>query len=117
MSRGREDTDKMVNGKLVGPDHLDQAFALLGFIMAELPLLVDPAELKIIDCHAGKPGLHTNWAVVYRGGIIKDRFATDAVAMLWVKSQLVDGDAVILRRHDTISDPWSGATDVSRSVH
>jgi hypothetical protein len=46
----------------------EQSFALLGFIMAELPLLVDPAELRIIDLHAGKPGLQAIMALIMAGG-------------------------------------------------
>jgi hypothetical protein len=55
---------------------------LLDTLMAELPLLVDPAELEVIDLHAGKRrGFHTNWALRYRGGIIKAGFEADAAGL------------------------------------
>jgi hypothetical protein len=73
-----------------------------------------PDELEIVDLHAGKRGgYHTNWAVVYRGDIIKDRFATDAVAMLWIRSQLVDG----LSEHDAIADLWAETGQKSWAIH
>jgi hypothetical protein len=88
--------------------------------MAYMPLLIDPSEFKIVDLHAGKRGFHTNWAVVYRGGVIKDHFATDAVALAWVRSHLIEPSQVTVDRHRIANEfivPLESSGTKSWSAH
>jgi hypothetical protein len=94
------------------------AHDILAWLMADVPDLVAAGELQVQDI-TGEIKQDANFAITHGGKVIKDGFATQAAARLYIQRCLI-APAQLMLEHEAIGDQFTihaGAGPKSWSVH